>query len=341
MKILVGISGGVDSAFALYKLARHYSVKAVFFRTGFNSKLEEKVGVICNKLAVDWQPVDFEDEFRQIVIEKFVQGYAQGITPNPCIWCNPDFKFKLLLKLAQKWGFDRIATGHYARIVKEDNTYFLTKAIDEKKDQSYFLYRIYPYLNKVVFPLGEERKQKIKEEMSHLFGNDFFVGESQDLCFVHQGDYREFFLSRIKPRSGLIVDIHGQILGYHSGIHNFTVGQRQGLGLSKPGPWYVVKIDPDKALVVVARGQDSNALSCRCQSLVRMFSNDRIEATAKIRYNQPNVGVKVQVFSTGEIEVIFAKPQRGVAKGQHLVLYHDDVVIGGGEISRVFYPWGE
>ncbi len=341
MKILVGISGGVDSAFALYKLAKRYSVKAVFFHTGFNPELEKKVAFICEKLRVDWHVLDFKDKFEQIVVERFIRGYARGITPNPCVWCNPDFKFKLLLELAEKWGFDKVATGHYARVVKKGNDYFLAKGVDEEKDQSYFLYKIVPYLHKIVFPLGEERKQKVREEMSRLFGENFFVGESQDLCFIRQGDYRQFLLNRIKARSGLIVDIHGQLLGYHEGTHNFTVGQRQGLGISKPGPWYVVKIDPDKALVVVAKGQEANAVSCRCQGKMWIFFDDKIEVTAKIRYNQPNIKAKVRVLSPREMEVIFANPQRGVAKGQHVVLYHGDVVIGGGEINRVFYPWGE
>ncbi len=341
MKVLIGISGGIDSAYLLSTLVDRYHVKAIFLRTGFNSHLEKKVGVICERFGVDYEIVDAEEVFREVIVERFLRFYAKGLTPNPCVWCNPEFKFKFLLEIADKEGFNKVATGHYARVFVKDNQYFLAKARDEKKDQSYFLYRVLPVIDRVLLPLGEVKKENVRERMAKIFGPNFFSCESQDLCFIHHSDYRRFVANKISVKSGLIVDIYGQVLGYHSGVHNFTVGQRHGLGISRPGPWYVTKVDPRSGLVVVAKGEDSKALSCRCVDVIRIFDEEEIEATAKIRYNQPNIGVKVRMLSEREMEVVFNTPQRGVAKGQHVVLYRDSIVIGGGQISRVFYPWGE
>ncbi len=341
MRVLVGISGGVDSTWALYSLSKRFQVKAVFFRTGFNSELEEKVEFICSRLGIDWTAMDLSSEFRRIVVERFVEGYSRGLTPNPCIWCNPEFKFGYLLRLADEWGFDKVATGHYARVIEKEGRRFLAKARDERKDQSYFLYRVIPMLDRILFPLGEVRKEDVKREMKALFGEGFFQKESQDLCFVHQRDYRRFLEGKVKSRSGLIVDVHGEVLGQHNGVHNFTVGQRRGLPICqrREERWYVVRIDEKKGTVIVARELEASAVECRCDQAIVSWREDRVEATAKIRYNQKNTSVVVVREGQSAFRVIFGKPQRGVAPGQHVVLYRGNLVIGGGQIVKVTYPW--
>ena len=343
MKVVVGLSGGIDSsAVVALLLEKGHTVHACFLDTGFNSALRERIERITRHFSIPLTVYTLQEAFDRRVVAGFKDYYLRGLTPNPCVNCNVDFKFYWLRKLKEELGFDAVATGHYARIVEYEDRSTIAKGLDLKKDQSYFLYRLIPTgLSDVLFPLGDKEKAWVREYVADKVPWLKPPKESQDLCFVKDRDYKAFLMARLNQReelSGKIVDTRGRVLGEHRGYFMYTPGQRSGLSLKEPGPWYVVRIVPEDKAVVVARREEAMASGLSAKLGVYLEERSEFEGSAKIRYNQPDVPVRV-VREADRLVVMFLKRQLGVAPGQHVVIYEGDNIVAGGEIESVFYPW--
>jgi len=348
-RILVGMSGGVDSsvAAALLKRAGH-EVAGVTLRLWEGEEGPDapwqrraccKVGIarhVCETLDIPHREVDLRNAFRHRVVDDFLDSYLAGRTPNPCVRCNAHVKFAGLLDLARAEGYDQVATGHYARVERTGaGPWRLLKGLDPIKDQSYFLYRLDPAdLPRLRFPLGGWRKERVMETARSLGLPADEIGESQEVCFVG-GDYRDF-LAAERPgaaRPGEVVDTAGTVLGRHGGIAFHTVGQRRGLNLAVGRRVYVVATDPATRRVTVGDPDDllAGALEAGGLHLLAPFAGGRVEA--RIRHRSAPVPATAQVVE-GRLTLAFDAPQRAVTPGQRVVLYRGDTVLGGAVIAR-------
>lgn len=358
LKIVVGMSGGVDSTMAAYILKNQgHEVVGVTMRIWAGEGAEQEsvrsgcygpgevydTGIaqnVCERLGIPHHVVDLSQEYRSNVLDTFSQEYLGGRTPNPCVLCNPLVKFGALLDKAATLGidFDHFATGHYARIEFEekDGRYLLKKAVDQMKDQSYFLYRLgQSQLERSIFPLGEYTKEQIKELASEAGFSDIAEKlESQD--FVDGGIYGSLF-SESERKKGEIIDLDGKVLGHHEGIINFTIGQRKGISIGgSKEPLYVLRIDAQKNQVVVGPKE-----RLAVDSLTAIFPNwiafdklvDQMEVNARLRSHQKEVPCIIAPANEGSVEVRFSLPQFSATPGQSIVFYQGDVVIGGGIIQ--------
>lgn len=354
-KALIAMSGGVDSSVAAY-----LTKEAGYECMGTTMKLytNEEVGIctektccmlddvndariVAEKMDIPYYVYNFSDLFEEKVIKKFADTYMSGGTPNPCIDCNRFIKFDKLMSRMNELGFDYVVTGHYARVEKNENTgrFELKKGLDDKKDQSYVLFNLtQEQLSHTLFPLGGFTKQdirKIANEQNFVNANKH---ESQDICFVPDGDYASFIerYTRKKFEDGDFVDKNGNFLGRHKGIIRYTVGQRKGLGIAAKRPLYVCKIDIKNNKVILGDNEDvfGNELIAGDINLISVSEiNDPIKCTAKIRYKHKEAAATVSKFKDDKIKVVFDEPQRGITKGQAVVLYDNDIVIGGGIIE--------
>jgi len=351
IKVAAAMSGGVDSSVCAYLLKKEgYDVYGVtlklFDRVGNGKKCgtDEEIKDaerVCKKLGINHLVYDYREEFKNSVIEAFVCDYEAGKTPNPCVNCNRDIKFKCVLKNALEQKSDFIATGHYANIEYNENTgrYNLKKAKNEKKDQSYFLYKLtQKELAHTVFPLGNfETKDEIRAIAQEIGLGVSEKADSQDVCFISERSYIEFIekYRNKKYKSGNFVDIDGNILGQHSGIINYTVGQRKGLGISFCKPMYVVEKKFETNEVVLGDEKDlySDSLTVRNINLISVEKIEQpLRLMVKTRYNQiPQVALVTQI-GEDEIKVDFEKPLKAVTSGQACVFYDGDYVVGGGTI---------
>ncbi len=348
--VVVGMSGGVDSSAAALTLREQgYRVLGVtlrFFcyaasdtheRACCSERSLRRASDVCKRLGIQHHLVDVEDEFRDVVIGNFIEEYRRGRTPNPCIRCNEKVKFPALARVADWLGFELIATGHYARLaLGHGGRIFLARAIDRKKDQSYFLYRVpVSLLRRTVFPLGEVRKRDVLELVSRFGYEASEKSESQDVCFLPDADLHRFLGDRLVPEPGEIVDSKGNVLGIHKGISYYTIGQRRGFGISGAGPLYVKRIDARGNRIVLAPNKELYSRIAVCRNVkLRRFTPDGRYA-AKIRYRHGPADIESAQRLRGALAVRFAEPQRAVTPGQSLVLYEGDVVVGGGIIDRV------
>ena len=337
----VAMSGGVDSAVALLRALPHaVGVTLRLWLDPAGPSAERACcspeAVIaarqtCHRLGIPHVTLDLREEFRRAIVSPFVDGYARGETPNPCIRCNGAFRFDELLEFAECAGCDRLATGHYARIVEHRGHTLLGRAADATKDQSYMLAALDPrHLARVWFPLGEQGKEETRDE-AHRAGLDVARrAESQEACFLAGDDYRAF-LSRhgVASRSGPIVDQAGNELGTHGGVWAFTPGQRRGIGVVAERPLYV--LDTDAAADAVVVGPHEALARRRVQASGRLYLPlDR--ADAKLRYRSP--AVPARVADTGDgFELELDEPAYGVARGQAAVLYEGDAVVGCGIVT--------
>ncbi|MDR1495516.1 MAG: tRNA 2-thiouridine(34) synthase MnmA [Clostridiales Family XIII bacterium] len=353
---IIALSGGVDSSVAAL-LTRDAGLKCVGVtmklfdnedmaggargdRACCSLKDADDAARVCGVLGIPFYVFDFTEDFRREVMERFAGGYAAGRTPNPCIDCNRYIKYDRLYRRAMGMGFDRVVTGHYARIGRAPGTgrWLLKRAVDETKDQSYVLYGLTQnQLAHTAFPLGDMRKNEVRD----LAEANGFVNarkrDSQDICFAPDGRYARFienFSGREWP-PGNFVDADGKVLGRHEGIIRYTIGQRKGLGRAFGRPMYVAAIRPETNEVVLGADAELWKREARVGD-VNLISAPRLDkpvrVTAKIRYNQQDSPAVAEQVGPDEIRLTFDEPQRAVTRGQAAVLYDGDTVVGGGAI---------
>jgi tRNA-specific 2-thiouridylase len=341
--VAVGMSGGVDSSVAALLLIRAgYNVTGVTFRLQCRGCLseghtqdgaEERAERVCRKLGIEHRVLDAVESFDKKVIDSFVREYVNGRTPNPCITCNENIKFPLLERFAQISGIDRIATGHYVKTVRERGTVFLEAANDRKKDQSYFLYRVpVRILERCIFPVGTIEKEEVRKIASETGIGTETGKESQDICFIPDGDFSGFLESRIPPQPGDVLDESGKRLGSHQGIFRYTLGQRRGLGISSVEPMYIKRIDMATNSIVLTDNEGLCSTDLICRNMKMRVRDPKLPLTARIRYRHRPAALSKITFAGGECRVSFLEPQRAPTPGQSLVIYSGDRVIGGGII---------
>jgi tRNA-uridine 2-sulfurtransferase len=344
-RVVVAMSGGVDSAVALLKAREAgYSPVGVTLRLWTDPEGPDGERVCCSPSAVvaaratchdlglPHVTLDLRDGFRRAVVAPFVAGYGQGETPNPCVQCNRSFRFAAFFGFARRVGAARVATGHYARIREHRGRLLLARAADAAKDQSYMLGRLDPRsLARLWFPLGEQTKEETRAQARAAGLAGAGRSESQEACFLAGGDYRDFLARHgLAARVGTVVDESGRELGAHDGFWRFTPGQRRGLGVAAAEPVYALRTDPQANTVVVG---PRAALARREVSVrpARLFVPvDRVEA--KLRYRSPAAPARVEASGRG-FRLHLDEPAYGVAPGQAAVLYEEDAVVGAGLIS--------
>lgn len=352
VQVLVALSGGVDSAVAAALLVEQgHTVIGAMLRLWVEPGLGDTcINRCCTPEAVDrarrvadlldipFYLLNAESPFEAQVVDYFVAEYAAGRTPNPCVICNRFIRFGLLLERALAVGATSIATGHYAR-VRHAGTYQLLRGLDTHKDQSYFLHALtQTQLAHVLFPVGELTKTEVRAIARQ---HDLPVAEqpeSQDLCFVADGDYRRFLAHRSPHlfRPGDIRDTSGRVLGQHQGLAAYTIGQRKGLGITAREPLYVLTIDPTQNALVVGTANELGQNECLVEKMHHVDGRTpsaAFRATAQIRYQARASAVTVTPLLHERAQVRFASPQRDITPGQFLVLYDGEVVLGGGTIS--------
>jgi len=341
-RVAVAMSGGVDSAVALLRAGPDaIGVTLRLWLDPHGPDAERAccspeavlaARATCHRLGLPHVTLDLREEFRRAVVEPFVRGYAAGRTPNPCIRCNGSFRFAELLAFSERAGAERLATGHYARIVEHRGRLLLARAADPAKDQSYMLARLDPrFLDKLWFPLGEQSKDETRAEAARAGLEAASRSESQEACFLAGGDYR-LFLERhgLEAAEGTIVDEDGKEVGRHTGFWRFTPGQRRGLRVATGEPVYALRSEPRTNTVVVG---PRSALATR---EVRARGRLHVEverAEVKLRYRSPAVGGDV-VAEDGGFRISLDVPAYGVAAGQAAVLYEEDAVVGAGTIVQ-------
>ena len=349
-KIVVGLSGGVDSSVAaatLHNQGHDVIGLTLWLMKGKGQCCSEGMtdaALLCEDLGIDYKVVDSRKVFEKHIVNYVVDGYAQGITPLPCSQCNSTVKFGPMLSYAvNELGADYIATGHYAQITRNEKTgrYELRRAVDRNKDQSYFLYDLsQEQLAKTRFPLGEKTKPETRAIASQLNLHTAEKPESQDLCLVEQhGSMKTFLEKYLAPKPGDIVNTQGAVLGQHEGIHNYTIGQRKGLGIAAPNPLYVVSLDVGRNQVIV--GERDSVTSPHCMvNRVNWVSiappAGPIQAEVQIRYRSRGVNATIVPLDEARVKIIFDQPQFGVTPGQAAVWYESSGrVLGGGIIEPV------
>ena len=334
------MSGGVDSlvATALLKEAGH-QISGIYLKLWAGPGQEENIAALgdaCRRLEIPLQILSLEEEFQGLVIDYFCREYRRGRTPNPCTTCNQRIKFGLLLDRALGMGADYLATGHYARIESSEEGYRLLKGTDPAKDQSYFLYRLgQRELKHLLFPVGSLHKSEVRKMAARQGLATDSPRESQDICFIPGNDYRSFLAKHIPTRPGDITDTEGSILGRHSGLASYTIGQRQGLGLSSKERLHVLKLDAAANRVIVGTKDQllSSRLTASRLSWVKGAPPQETgNLTAKIRYG--SAGAATRLYPNGDTtEVNFDKLQSAITPGQDIVFYRGDEVLGGGIIE--------
>ena len=353
--VILGMSGGVDSSVAALRLVKEgYRVHGVTLQVwehedetiAVSARWQErgccKIGLaryVANRLGITHEVVDARSSFRKSVINDFVSSYLSGTTPNPCVRCNERVKLLMLCELAAERGVGYVATGHYARVLAENDGLTLGRAADPKKDQSYFLYRVQPaWLPRLLFPIGELQKTEVWTHAEQLGLPVDELRESQEICFVSHGDYRTFLKTEAPEAdiSGPFTDQHGNILGRHEGIAFYTPGQRRGLGISAGRRLYVQRVDSASHAVVLTPEADLFRNDCQVGDLNlfdRSLTHRPLEAEVKVRYATPPSLATLTPRADGMVSLRFHQPQRALSPGQSAVFYDGIRVLGGGIIQ--------
>ncbi|MGQ0792749.1 MAG: tRNA 2-thiouridine(34) synthase MnmA [Deltaproteobacteria bacterium] len=351
-RILVAMSGGVDSAATAAILKREgHDVIGITMQLWDYGDAD---GGCCSaddvrdarraagEIGIPHYVVNYMELFKKFIVEDFINKYLDGKTPSPCVLCNQFMKFNFLLKRALELGADFLATGHYARIHEDGGKRYLAKSVDRAKDQSYFLYTLgQRELARLMFPLGGMTKDEVRRTASNFNLGVANKPDSQEVCFITGGDYRDFIKSHADSAGasgGEIVDTEGRALGTHDGIASFTVGQRRGLGISAGKPMYVVKIDRESNRVVLGGERDIFKTTLVANNVTWAAGeppSGEIEVKARIRYRHPESDAVIRLKSETESIVEFKTPQRAMTPGQAVVFYRGDRVLGGGWIDQV------
>ena len=340
-KVVVAMSGGVDSSLTAALLQNQgYKVIGVTMRLKDENFEIEDASEVAEKLGIEFHVVDFREDFKKSVVNYFIAEYLNGRTPNPCVKCNHEIKFGKLFEFAESLNANFLATGHYARIIFENNRFKLKKAVDLKKDQSYVLYNLNAEkLSKILFPLGEFSKTETRELAEKLNLPVAHKKDSQEICFVPNDDYKSF-LQNFAPNSdafqaGKIIDTSGKILGNHNGFANYTIGQRKGLGIAAENPLYVVKIDAENKKVIVGKNEETFSKNLTAKNIHWIYEPDFTKIfDAKIRYGFRTARCKI-FDEKNLLRVEFLENQRAITPGQSIVFYDGDELIGGGIIENV------
>lgn len=340
-KVMLAMSGGVDSS-----VAAHLIKQAGFDCVGATMVLCGDSGVqdarhVADRLEIPFYSFDNTKEFSRLVIEDFITCYEQGLTPNPCVTCNKKIKFDVLLQQATKMDCDYLATGHYARIVQNNDRFLLYKAADFSKDQSYFLACLnQQQLSRIQFPLGELTKEQVRQIAEKQGLITAKKKDSQDICFIPDGDYKAFmerYTGKTYP-GGNYLNRDGQVIGHHQGAVGYTIGQRKGLGIALGEPAYVTEKDMAQNTVTLGRNEDlyKTTLIADNWNFIPFDSLEKpIAVKARVRYRHTEQPATVYPMENGLAKVEFAEPQRAITTGQAVVLYDGDMVIGSGTIQEV------
>lgn len=353
IKVVIGMSGGVDSSVAALLLKNQgYKVIGIFMKNwdetndlGYCTSAEdyEDVRRVCSEIGIPYYTINFEKEYWNKVFSYFLKEYKKGRTPNPDVLCNKNIKFKAFLEYALKLGADYIATGHYAQIDFYEGEYRLLRAVDKNKDQTYFLNQLNQYqLSKTMFPIGHLNKPQLRK---FALDANLITAKKKDstgICFIGERNFKKFLSNYLPAKPGEIRTIDGnKRIGEHDGLMYYTLGQRKGLGIGGKGtgePWFVVKKDLENNILYVAQGSQhpslySKDLVATDLNWINPIHSTIIKCTAKFRYRQPDQKVIVHLLEDNTCKVIFEQPQRAITPGQAVVFYNNEVCLGGGTID--------
>lgn len=362
-KIMVGLSGGVDSSVALIRLKEQgYDVEAMFMRNWDSAVNNDILGnpdlmedvcpqekdyqdaqKVAEQLGIKLHRVDFIEEYWNAVFAYFLEEYKKNRTPNPDILCNKEIKFKSFLDKAKALGADYIAMGHYARVLHQDGKHYLLRGVDANKDQSYFLSQLTSeQLAQAFFPIGDMLKPDVRT-LAKAY--DLVVADKKDstgVCFIGERNFKEFLMNYIPANPGDIVSTDGKVLGQHDGVMYYTIGQRRGLHIGGPGEaWFVCGKDTKKNQLIVGQGADTELLYANRAILTNVnIINGTLEdgqhLTAKFRYRQPDEGITIHLLANGLVEVRCDRPVKAITPGQACVFYDGEYCLGGGTIDQVY-----
>ncbi|MCM3566479.1 tRNA 2-thiouridine(34) synthase MnmA [Neobacillus mesonae] len=353
-RVVVGMSGGVDSSVAALLLKQQgYDVIGIFMKNwddtdenGVCTATEDYNDVIrvCNQIGIPYYAVNFEKQYWDKVFTYFLNEYKAGRTPNPDVMCNKEIKFKAFLEHAVNLGADYLATGHYARVVYRDGEYKMLRGIDENKDQTYFLNQLsQEQISKVMFPIGNLEKSKVREIASEAGLATASKKDSTGICFIGERNFKEFLGQYLPAQPGNMETFDGEVKGRHEGLMYHTIGQRHGLGIGGAGePWFAIGKDLKRNVLYVGQGFHHDKLYSNSiiASDISWVSNQEkpaeFDCTAKFRYRQEDHKVKVRLLEGNKAEVIFYEPIRAVTPGQAAVFYNGDECLGGGTIDEVY-----
>lgn len=363
MKVIVGLSGGVDSSVAVINLLKAgYEVEAMFMRNWDSATNNDIMGnptlnddvcpqevdyqdalKVANTLGVKLHRVDFINEYWDYVFSYFLDEYKKGRTPNPDIMCNKEIKFKAFLKHAMDLGADYIAMGHYARVIHDGDKHYMLRGVDQNKDQTYFLSQISKeQLAKALFPIGDMLKKDVRALAAEYNLETATKKDSTGVCFIGERNFKQFLKNYLPARPGIMMTPDGQVMGEHDGIMYYTIGQRHGLGIGGDGDaWFVVGKDLEKNILYVAQGQQNPLLYSNriIVSNINFFNDppsDGATLTAKFRYRSADVPITIHYLDNDKIEVRTLEPAWAVTPGQACVFYDGEYCLGGATIDEVY-----
>ncbi|MEG0440181.1 tRNA 2-thiouridine(34) synthase MnmA [Solibacillus cecembensis] len=354
IRVVVGMSGGVDSSVAAYLLKQQgYDVIGIFMKNwddtdenGVCTATEdyEDVIAVCNQIGIPYYAVNFEKQYWDKVFTYFLEEYKAGRTPNPDVMCNKEIKFKAFLEHAMNLGADYLATGHYARVDRTDDEVFMLRGVDNNKDQTYFLNQLtQEQLEKVMFPIGHLPKPEVRKIAEEAGLATAKKKDSTGICFIGERNFKEFLGQYLPAQPGNMETFEGQLMGKHDGLMYYTLGQRHGLGIGGDGePWFVLGKDLERNVLYVGQGFHHETLYSEALSAVKMSYTTKapktgtFSCTAKFRYRQEDSPVEVTIREDGTAFIAFAEKVRAITPGQAVVLYDGDICLGGGTIDEVF-----